>query len=61
MKNPEQSRQFTWLMLISITVAAFLALTLVGLVYGCMRSNHAPQLKPVSAAIRSADCQDCHI
>ena len=58
-KDPDKSREFNWLMLIAIMVAALLSLALVGLVYGCMRSNHAPQLKPAAALVRIAGCNDC--
>ena len=47
-KDEEQSRQFNATMLIAIVVAAVLALGMLGLVYGCMKANHAPQVKPVA-------------
>jgi len=47
-KDEEQSRQFNATMLIAVVVAAVLALAMLGLVYGCMKANHAPQVKPVA-------------
>ncbi len=48
-KNEEQTRQFNATLLIALAVAALLALAMLGLVYGCMKANHAPQVKPVGS------------
>ena len=53
-KNEETSRQFNATMLIAIVVAAVLALAMLGLVYGCMKANHAPQIKPVAGQSQAA-------
>ncbi len=48
-KNEDQTRQFNATLLIAIVVAAVLALAMLGLVYGCMKANRAPQMKPVGS------------
>ena len=53
-KDEETSRQFNATMLIAIVVAAVLALAMLGLVYGCMKANHAPQIKPVAGQSQAA-------
>ncbi|HEV2990842.1 MAG TPA: hypothetical protein VG759_20555 [Candidatus Angelobacter sp.] len=47
-KDEDQSRQFNATMMIAIVVATVLALFMLGLVYGCMKANHAPELKPAT-------------
>jgi len=55
-KDEETSRQFSATMLVAIVVSAVLALAMLGLVYGCMKANHAPQLKPVAGQVVATTC-----
>ena len=55
-KDEETSRQFNATMLVAIVVAAVLALAMLGLVYGCMKANHAPQVKPVARQVVATVC-----
>jgi hypothetical protein len=41
----DQSQEFNTTLIIAIVVAAILALGILGMVYGCMKANHAPNLK----------------
>lgn len=43
----DQSQEFNTTFIIAIIVAAILAIGVVGLIYGCMKANHAPQTRPV--------------
>ena len=44
----DQRQQFNTTFILAVVVAAILALGVLGLVYGCMKANHAPQAKPVT-------------
>ena len=44
----ERRQEFNTTLIIAIVVAAILALGALGMIYGCMKANHAPQVKPVS-------------
>ena len=46
--DSERRQEFNTTLIIAIVVAAILALGVLGMIYGCMKANHAPQVKPVS-------------
>ena len=46
--DSERRQEFNTTLIIAIIVAAILALGVLGMIYGCMKANHAPQVKPVA-------------
>ena len=48
----DQRQDFNTTFIIAVIVAAVLALCVLGLIYGCMKANHAPEAKPPNAQIR---------
>ena len=46
-----QRQDFNTTFIIAIIVAAILALCVLGLIYGCMKANHAPEAKPPTAEL----------
>ncbi|PYP89446.1 MAG: hypothetical protein DMG65_13420 [Candidatus Angelobacter sp. Gp1-AA117] len=53
----EQRQDFNTTFIIAIIVAAILAFCVLGLVYGCMKANHAPQAKPPTAGLHLVNGQ----
>ena len=51
----EQRQEFNTTLIIAIVVAATLALCVLGLIYGCMKANHAPEAKAPTAELHLAD------
>ena len=49
--DSERRQEFNTTLIIAIVVAAILALGVLGMIYGCMKANHAPQVKPVSQSL----------
>lgn len=47
----DQRQDFNTTFIIAIIVAATLALCVLGLIYGCMKANHAPEAKPPTAQL----------
>ena len=47
----DQRQDFNTTFIIAIIVAAILALGVLGLIYGCMKANHAPEAKAPHAQL----------
>ena len=51
----DQRQDFNTTFIIAVIVAGILALCVLGLIYGCMKANHAPEAKAPSAQLQIAD------
>lgn len=50
-RKSDQRQDFNTTLSIAIIVAATLALCVLGLMYGCMKANNAPEAKPPTAQL----------